>query len=229
MRILLIQPPQGTRFGFSRILMVEPLGLECVGAALKLHDHEVELIDLRLDRLATLGATLASRRPTGVGISCGFTTDVYWTLRVARMVKEVLPATHLFVGGHHASLIPGDFLFPGSPVDAVVVGEGEWTTLELVDGLHRGTLPPRWPGWSLWTISAGGHASQLWAGPSTICRSPTGSSPAATAGGITTRSTRRRPVWRPLGAAPSIATSVASGSSISGGLGGARPRGSWRT
>jgi magnesium-protoporphyrin IX monomethyl ester (oxidative) cyclase len=57
------------------------------------------------------------------------------------MVKELLPTTTVFVGGHHASLIPGDFLFPGSPVDAVAIGEGEWTGLELVDALERGDDP----------------------------------------------------------------------------------------
>jgi radical SAM superfamily enzyme YgiQ (UPF0313 family) len=137
MRLLLIQPPQGTRFGFTRILMVEPLGLECLGAALQLHGHEVTLIDLRLDRLPALHSALTSPRPGAVGISCGFTTDVYSTLLTAKGVKETIPGTPVFVGGHHASLIPGDFLFPGSPVDAVVIGEGEWTALELADALER--------------------------------------------------------------------------------------------
>jgi hopanoid C-3 methylase len=137
MRLLLIQPPQGTRFGFTRILMVEPLGLECLGAALQLHGHEVTLIDLRLDRPPALHSALTSPRPGAVGISCGFTTDVYSTLWTARAVKETIPGTPVFVGGHHASLIPGDFLFPGSPVDAVVIGEGEWTALELADALER--------------------------------------------------------------------------------------------
>lgn len=141
MRITLIQPPQGTTFGFTRILLVEPLGLECIGAALKLHQHEVELLDLRLDPIGTLRSSLTARRPEGVGIACGFTTDIYSTLRVAQVVKEALPSTCVFVGGHHASLIPGDFLFPGSPVNAVVVGEGEWTALELADGLERGDDP----------------------------------------------------------------------------------------
>jgi radical SAM superfamily enzyme YgiQ (UPF0313 family) len=141
MRVLLIQPPQGTRFGFTRILMVEPLGLECLGAALGLHGHEVELLDLRLDRSPALRSALTSRRPGAVGISCGFTTDVYSTLWTARAVKGTVPGTPVFVGGHHASLIPGDFLFPGSPVDAVVIGEGEWTGLELADALERGDDP----------------------------------------------------------------------------------------
>jgi len=141
MRITLVQPPQGTRFGFTRILLIEPLGLECVGAALKLHQHEVHLMDLRLEKPKALATHLRSFRPGAVGISCGFTTDVYSTLHTARMVKELLPSTTVFVGGHHASLIPGDFLFPGSPVDAVAIGEGEWTGLELVDALERGDDP----------------------------------------------------------------------------------------
>ena len=145
MRISLVQPPQGTRFGFTRILMIEPLGLECVGAALKLHQHDVHLIDLRLDRPRALGDHLRTFRPGGVGISCGFTTDVYSTLHTARRVREILPKCTIFVGGHHASLIPGDFLFAGSPVDAVVVGEGEWAALELVDALERGDDPGRVP------------------------------------------------------------------------------------
>jgi hopanoid C-3 methylase len=145
MRITLIQPPQGTRFGFTRILLVEPLGLEAVGGALKLHQHDVRLVDLRLDSPRVLGAHLRSFRPAGVGISCGFTTDVYSTLHTARLVREILPQATIFVGGHHASLIPGDLLFPGSPVDAVVVGEGEWAGLDLVDALERGDDPQSVP------------------------------------------------------------------------------------
>ncbi len=49
MRILLVQPPQGTRFGLSRILTGEPLGLECVGGAVRSRGYDAEVVDLRLD------------------------------------------------------------------------------------------------------------------------------------------------------------------------------------
>ncbi len=146
MRVTLVQPPQGTLFGFSKVLRVEPLGLECVGAALRLHGHEVHLLDLRVDREQALWDHLRSWRPRGVGISCGFTSDVYTTLQTARRVREVLPRAAIFVGGHHASLVPGDFLFPGSPVEAVVIGEGESIGLDLVDALDRRDDPGRVPG-----------------------------------------------------------------------------------
>lgn len=146
MRITLIQPLQGAHFGFSRILLVEPLGLECVGAALEQHGHDVRLIDLRLDDPRTLLSHLASFCPEAVGISCGFSTDVYTTLDAAMKVKDALPRTKVFVGGHHASLVPGDFIFEGSPVDAVVVGEGEPTAPELVEAFQAIEDPGSIPG-----------------------------------------------------------------------------------
>jgi len=161
MRITLVQPPQGTRFGFTRILMVEPLGLECVGAALKLHGHEVDLIDLRLDRFTAFRSRLTASHPMGVGISCGFTTDVYSTLKTARFAKECNPKAWVFVGGHHASLVPGDFLFPGSPVDAVVIGEGEWTAVDLVDTLERRDDPGAVPGVLTLENRAGGFRPRV--------------------------------------------------------------------
>ncbi|HEU5480556.1 MAG TPA: hypothetical protein VFU90_12010, partial [Candidatus Tumulicola sp.] len=86
MRVTLIQPPQGSRFGFSKVLRVEPLGLECVGAAIRSREHEVVLIDRRLEDQSKLVDHLRSSRPAGVGISCGFTSDVYTTLATARLV-----------------------------------------------------------------------------------------------------------------------------------------------
>lgn len=62
-------------------------------------------------------------------------------MQTARWIRETLPEATVFVGGHHASLIPGDFLFPASPVDAVVIGEGEVTAVELADALERGDDP----------------------------------------------------------------------------------------
>ncbi|GIX47288.1 MAG: hypothetical protein KatS3mg131_1499 [Candidatus Tectimicrobiota bacterium] len=94
MRVTLVQPPQGARFGFTKVLLVEPVGLECVGAALKLHEHEVHLLDLRLDPPAVLWEHLRTVRPQAVGISCGFTTDVYSALQTARQVKEAPARDH---------------------------------------------------------------------------------------------------------------------------------------
>jgi radical SAM superfamily enzyme YgiQ (UPF0313 family) len=145
MRMLLVQPPQGTSFGLSRILMGEPLGLECVGGALRSAGYDAELVDLRLDTWTSLDRALDDP-PAALGISCAFTTDVYPTLEVARFVKERWPDLPVVVGGHHASLLPDDFLCEGSGVDAVVVGEGESTSIELMSALRSGTALGAVPG-----------------------------------------------------------------------------------
>jgi radical SAM superfamily enzyme YgiQ (UPF0313 family) len=101
----------------------------------------VSLIDLRLDSASALVSQLRASAPSLVGISCAFTTDVYPTLVTAKATREAAPKATIVVGGHHASLIPGDFLFPGSPVDAVVIGEGEHTAPELADAVAQGGSP----------------------------------------------------------------------------------------
>jgi radical SAM superfamily enzyme YgiQ (UPF0313 family) len=138
MRMLLVQPPQGSTFGLTKILTGEPLGLECVGGALRARGHDAEILDLRLDTWRALDRAL-SDPPAAVGVSCSFSTDVYATLEIARFVKDRWPMLPIVVGGHHASLIPQDFLFLGSGVDGVVIGEGEWTSVDLMDALRRRT------------------------------------------------------------------------------------------
>jgi hopanoid C-3 methylase len=136
MRLLLVQPPQGTRFGLSRILTGEPLGLECVGGAVRSRGYDAELVDMRLDTWESLDRALDDR-PAALGISCAFTTDVYPTYEIARFVKERWPALPIVIGGHHASLVPDDFLYPGSHVDAIAVGEGEMTGIGIMDALRE--------------------------------------------------------------------------------------------
>ncbi|HXY32271.1 MAG TPA: radical SAM protein [Gemmatimonadaceae bacterium] len=136
--MLLLQPPQGTDFGLTNILTGEPLGLECVGAAVMERGHEAELIDLRLDKWEVLDRALAER-PSLVGISCAFTTDVYSSLEVASFVKERWPDLPIVVGGHHASLMPQDFFFPDSPVDMVGVGEGEEIGVAIMEAIRDRT------------------------------------------------------------------------------------------
>jgi radical SAM superfamily enzyme YgiQ (UPF0313 family) len=168
--MLLVQPPQGTRFGLTRILRVEPLGLECVGAAVRERGVEAELIDLRIDSWNSLDRALDDP-PDLLGISCAFTTDVYPTLEVARFVKERYPDLPVVVGGHHASLVPDDFFHPHAGVDGVVIGEGEGPAGDLVDALRHKTPMDAVPGVMTWTNRAMGFCQQATRhGPDSIPR-----------------------------------------------------------
>lgn len=120
--------------GFRHLALVEPLGLETVAGGLD--GHEVRLLDLRVE--GGLLDTLRSFRPDLCGISCSFTVDRDRVLRAAEAMKSVGhgPGPYVVVGGHHASLNPGDFNSP--TVDAIVRGEGEETLPELAACLEEG-------------------------------------------------------------------------------------------
>jgi len=131
-RILLVQPPPPPDYvGFRRTAVPEPLALECIGAAAR-PNHDVRLLDMRLDD--ALPQALADFEPDVVGVTC-LTTEVYNAQDLLKKVKETRPRAFTVVGGLHASLLPADFQFPY--VDAIVVGEGEQTfrhLLEVLDG-----------------------------------------------------------------------------------------------
>jgi len=145
MRVLLVQPrprsATGFRGGFRWMAVAEPLGLEIVAAALE-GEHDVELVDLLPG--VDLEGVIGRFSPEVCGISCSFTVDVAESLRIAAVVKALRPAVFVFVGGHHASLNPADFAGPA--VDAVVVGEGESSTPELIRALASGDGPACVPG-----------------------------------------------------------------------------------
>lgn len=134
MKILLVQPGFGEGLGFQQIALVEPLGLELVAASLRENGHIVDILDLRVEK--KLVDKIKKFQPTLIGISCSFAIDVYQTLKIAATIKKINKDIFVIVGGHHASLSPGDFNQPG--IDAVVIGEGEITAVELVEAVEKG-------------------------------------------------------------------------------------------
>ena len=132
MRVLLIQPDyQVAGFGFRLAAMPEPLALEILAACLG--DHEVRILDMRID--SDLAGALEEFRPALVAITA-LTTEVYTARDVLRAVKEHNPETWTVVGGHHCTLVPEDFEVP--QVDAIALGEGEFVFPHLVAALARG-------------------------------------------------------------------------------------------
>ena len=62
-------------------------------------------------------------------------------MALARFLKDRHPETPLVAGGYHASALPNDLVFDGSPFDAVVVGEGERPLAEIVATVMGGSRP----------------------------------------------------------------------------------------
>ncbi len=144
MKVLLIQPQQGTSFGVSKIVTTEPLGLESIASPMLEQGHDVRIIDLKVERAYRLDEELKRFAPQAAGISCSFTTDVYPTLEIAKHIKHFDRRIFVFAGGHHASLLPEDLL--KDHIDAIVIGEGEVTAEELINRLSIGLDPSDVPG-----------------------------------------------------------------------------------
>ncbi len=130
MRILLVQPPTSSKMvGFTSMVRTEPLALEIIAASVP--EHEVKILDLRLD--PSLDATLSSFKPELLGVT-GYTPDVPTMLEICREVKSHQPEVITVVGGYHATLRPKDF--DHDSIDVIVVGEGEITFRELISALE---------------------------------------------------------------------------------------------
>jgi radical SAM superfamily enzyme YgiQ (UPF0313 family) len=132
MKILLIQPPSCDPFT-DRIFLFEPLALEYLGAGLKLDDHEVRLLDARLE--PDIEGGFRGFAPDLVGLT-GFTSHVNVVKGIAQRLKALSPELLVVVGGHHATVRPADFNDPS--VDVVVIGEGVFTLREIIRALESG-------------------------------------------------------------------------------------------
>ena len=131
MRVLLVMPApfENGRLGLENVVWLsEPVALTAVGGAVS-GEHEVRVIDMRLEPEGALVRELVTFQPHLVGTT-SMTTDAYQAKAALRMARAILPGALTVVGGHHPTLSPEEFDEPY--VDVIVQGEGELTFAELV-------------------------------------------------------------------------------------------------
>lgn len=115
---LFITPSHPQSIGADQHILIEPLALEYIGAGVQ-DNHDVKLVDLRIDR--DIKETLATFKPDIIGCG-GCTADVPIVKSIFAEAKKVLPKILTVVGGHHATVKPQDFF--DENIDVVVTGEG---------------------------------------------------------------------------------------------------------
>ncbi|MBK5275372.1 MAG: cobalamin-dependent protein [Desulfuromonadales bacterium] len=81
---------------------------------------------------------MESLKPDMVGIS-QWTHNRHAAMDLAHLVRSVTPGCTIVMGGAHASFCYADILRDTSPVDCVVLGEGEETLLDLARHVDEGT------------------------------------------------------------------------------------------
>lgn len=116
--------------------------LVALGGYLREHTGaRVELLDLNYEGgdHVQLARTIESLGPhLLIGVSCYSSFDYLRVLTLARFLREQHPDTPIVAGGYHASACPEDLIFPGSPIDAVIRGEGERPMRRIVETLLGG-------------------------------------------------------------------------------------------
>ncbi len=133
MRILLIQPAKSpVSLAGEDVHIFEPLALEYIAAGIAA-DDEVRILDQRLDE--DVQGALEEFRPDVVGIT-SYTVHVKVVKKLFEEVKKRDPRVLTVVGGHHATVVPRDFISPS--IDLIVMGEGVLAFREIVERHRRG-------------------------------------------------------------------------------------------
>lgn len=108
-----------------------PTGLCYLHACLLEAGYDSTLANFSAWPTARIKQEILSIQPDFIGIS-QWTHNRHCSLELARTCRDLLPDSTIVMGGGHATFCYEDILHEGSPVDIVVLGEGESTLLELV-------------------------------------------------------------------------------------------------
>jgi radical SAM superfamily enzyme YgiQ (UPF0313 family) len=109
MKVLLMRPWVNNKITtVKNFLFGEPLGIECVATVLKELGHQILLVDLMLEKKATVEQYLRDFQPDVVGVTSQC-TDVENVLKIARSVKTFDPNVPVLVGGVQATCFPNSF------------------------------------------------------------------------------------------------------------------------
>ncbi len=146
MNVLFVNPPQVNTPSFPgpdmvfRSSIYAPLGMLYVATYLReKSDHDVRCFDYSGEGVQQYDAilpTLQAFQPDVVGF-CSYTFTIYDLYQVAQLVRDELPDCRIVIGGPHIDVYPRETL--AQPfVDAVVLGEGEETMLEICQRYDSG-------------------------------------------------------------------------------------------
>lgn len=155
MNVLLLRPPLAFGESSATTLLCPPLGLAYIAAAVRAAGHETTCIDASGEApfqqtsdgqgLRHIGLThaeviarIGAAAPDVVGVSVLFSQDWPATRDLLIDIKAAFPALRLIAGGEHISALPQLCLAQCSALDICVRGEGEDTTIDVLDAIATG-------------------------------------------------------------------------------------------
>jgi hypothetical protein len=111
MKILLVRPkPDKDTINLQSFMISEPLELEYISSYMESYGHEVEIIDMILEK-KDLTFYIKKFNPDVIGFTA-YIPHVSIVKEYARQAKIVKQDLYTVVGGIHAEVVPQDFECP---------------------------------------------------------------------------------------------------------------------
>ena len=147
MKVVLINPDTGHPKRLESQAAWPPLGLLYIGTVLQNAGHEVKVIDNGRVQLPVESVVERVKRenPGVVGVSV-LTPTFKQGVKIAGAIKAEMPDVKIAFGNYHATFTHDRILTKYPFADHVVLGEGEFSFLELVDALEKNEGPEGIPG-----------------------------------------------------------------------------------
>ncbi|HEY3267830.1 MAG TPA: magnesium-protoporphyrin IX monomethyl ester anaerobic oxidative cyclase [Armatimonadota bacterium] len=149
MRILLINPPHpaiGSRIPHEHL---PPLGLLSVGGPLIDAGHDVHLLDAEFGPLSTgeIVEFAARLEPRAILLGhSGSTSGHPAAAEITRALRAAMPGAWIIYGGVFPTYHWREILHQEPQIDVIVRGEGEATTVRLMEAIETGSPIDRIPG-----------------------------------------------------------------------------------
>jgi len=133
MRVLLLSTPHPLEES-----PVPPLSLSYLASVLNREGIEVKILDFLVTQYLPkkLRRELEDYRPQLVGVTC-VTLNYPIARRMLKACKAFDPYIFTVIGGPHVTFAPEETLLQSSWIDAIVIGEGERTLVELVRAVEE--------------------------------------------------------------------------------------------
>jgi anaerobic magnesium-protoporphyrin IX monomethyl ester cyclase len=139
LKILLIYPYFLEKRVHEEEIGVVPIGLYYIGAVLKENGYDVEIFNWHRihENPQDMEAVLREKRPDIIGLSV-FHANRWGAVEIAAVAKQVAPRVKIVFGGVGATFLWKHLLTRFPQIDFIVLGEGEYSFLDLVRCIENG-------------------------------------------------------------------------------------------
>ncbi|MFA6332542.1 MAG: radical SAM protein [Methanoregula sp.] len=143
-RVVFVNPLDTSLTARGLGLKTPPLNLMYLAGAVEQAGFFPDIIDANLlnappDKITEIISRL---RPDLAGLTAT-TATISKAFQYIKKIRDAVPECFIFIGGPHVTFLPTETLAECRELDAVVIGEGEETVVDLVKSFS--TTDPHWP------------------------------------------------------------------------------------